>query len=196
MALIQKGIQEVSYKQKDGTVITKYRVRINKKELKLNKLVDSLEIANEIVNNSKTIIGKSALNEILFKENQENLEKYQRKLDLELFGLEALLEAFTQKHFIRKNNDLNELDRMSNRKYTRLVKTISNVEITNHSMFSGHSIISANVFGKQEGFLIKFGELDPLKMTSADIASYMEKRLETVGKATVKRELNYISSFF
>lgn len=196
MAVLQKGIQEVTYKQKDGTVITKYRVRINKKELKINRLVDSLDFANEIINNSKTIIGKSALNEFLTKETEELIEEYQRKQHLEMYGLEALLEAFTQKHFIRKHNDLNELDRMSNRKYTRLVKTISNVMITNHSMFSTHSVITANVFGNQKDFLIRFGELDPVKVTSADIASYIEKRLETVAKSTVKRELNYISSFF
>lgn len=194
MALIQKGIQEVSYKQKDGTVITKYRVRINKKELKLNKLVDSLDIANEIINNSKTIIGKNALNNFLTQEEQQAFDEYERSQYQLNDSLEALLEAFNEKHFIRKHNDLNELDKMSNRKYRKLIKNISALEITDNSMFLTSPVAVANAFADE--YTIKFGELNPLKMTSADIASYIEKRLETVAKATVKRELNYISSFF
>ncbi|WP_018985664.1 tyrosine-type recombinase/integrase [Methylophilus methylotrophus] len=194
MAHIQKGIQEVSYKQKDGTVITKYRVRINKKELKLNKLVDSLDIANEIINNSKTIIGKNALNNFLTQEEQQAFDEYERSQYQLNDSLEALLEAFNEKHFIRKHNDLNELDKMSNRKYRKLIKNISALEITDNSMFLTSPVAVANAFADE--YTIKFGELNPLKMTSADIASYIDKRLETVAKATVKRELNYISSFF
>lgn len=194
MASLQKGIQEVTYKQKDGTTVTKYRVRINKKELKLNKLVDSLDIANEIINNSKTIIGKNALNNFLTQEEQQAFDEYERSQYQLNDSLEALLEAFNEKHFIRKHNDLNELDKMSNRKYRKLIKNISALEITDNSMFLTSPVAVANAFADE--YTIKFGELNPLKMTSADIASYIEKRLETVAKATVKRELNYISSFF
>ncbi|HPH06104.1 MAG TPA: tyrosine-type recombinase/integrase [Methylotenera sp.] len=194
MSLIQKGIQEITYKQKDGTLITKYRVRINKKDIKLNKLVDTLDIANEIINNSKTIIGKNALNTFLTQEDNDLYNEYEDKSFKENNSLSALLEAFNEKHFIRTHKDLNELDRMSNRKYRLLVKNISKVKITNNILFENSPVSVANAFG--EDFLIEFGDLDPLKMTSSDIASYISKRLETVKKSTVKRELNYISSFF
>lgn len=194
MASLQRGIQEVTYKQKDGTIVTKYRVRINKKDLKLNKLVDSLDFANEIINNSKTVLGKNTLNEFLTNEYQEAFEEYERSQYKLHDSLEALLEAFNEKHFIRKHSELNELDRMSNRKYTMLVKNICKVEITDHSAFLTSPVSIANTFGKD--VLKKFGELNPLKMTTADISSYISKRLETVKKSTVKRELNYLSSFF
>lgn len=202
MAIIQKGIQEVSYKQKDGTQIIKYRVRINKKGLKLNKLVDSLDIANELINNSKTIIGKNALNNFLTQEEEEKLfNEYEEKNFKANDSLEALLTAFNEKHFIRTHKDLNELDRMSNRKYRLLVKNIAKVKITNNALFINTPISVANAFLSetnpfQDEYLINFGDLNPLKMTSSDIASYISKRLETVKKSTVKRELNYISSFF
>lgn len=194
MTVLQKGIQEVSYKQKDGTLITKYRVRVNKKELKINKLVDTLDIANELINNSKTVIGKNALNNFLTQEEQQAFDEYERSQYKLNDSLEALLEAFNEKHFIRKHNDLNELDKMSNRKYKRLVKSISAIEITDNSMFLTSPVSVANAFADE--FIVKFGDLNPLKMTSADIASYIETRLKTVAKATVKRELNYLSSFF
>ncbi|WP_020181508.1 site-specific integrase [Methylotenera sp. 1P/1] len=194
MAVLQKGIQEVSYKQKDGTTVIKYRVRINKKDIKLNKLVDSLETANELINNSKTIIGKNALNSFLTQEEEKLFKEYEHSQFLQNDSLEALLNAFNDKHFIRKHKDLNELDRMSNKKYVALVKNISKVKITDNSLFIDSPISVANAFADE--FTINFGDLNPLKMTSADIASYISKRLETVKKSTVKRELNYLSSFF
>jgi len=194
MAILQKGIQEISYKQKDGTTVIKYRVRINKKELKLNKLVDTLDIANELINNSKTIIGKNALNNFLTQEDEKLFNEYEDKQFKENDSLLALLEAFNEKHFIRTHKELTELDRMSNRKYRMQVKNISKVKITNNALFENSPISVANAFADE--FLIEFGDLNPLKMTSADIASYITKRLETVKKSTVKRDLNYLGSFF
>jgi len=194
MAILQKGIQEISYKQKDGTTVIKYRVRINKKEIKLNKLVDTLDIANELINNSKTIIGKNALNNFLTQEDEKLFNDYEDNNFKANDSLLALLEAFNEKHFIRTHKELNELDKMSNRKYRLLAKNIAKVKITDNSLFIDSPISVANAFADE--FLINFGDLNPLKMTSADIASYITKRLETVKKSTVKRELNYLSSFF
>ncbi len=50
-------------------------------------------------------------------------------------SLLALLEAFNEKHFIRTHKDLNELDKMSNRKYRLLAKNIAKVKITDNSLF-------------------------------------------------------------
>ncbi|EEP4058881.1 hypothetical protein HB456_003697, partial [Salmonella enterica subsp. enterica serovar Bareilly] len=52
---VEKGIRELTYLNKDGSSVVKYQVRIHTKELpNFNVLVESLDVAREIVANAKS----------------------------------------------------------------------------------------------------------------------------------------------
>lgn len=86
-----RGIQEIQWTRKDGTVGTAYRVRITRKDFKgqRSKVFDNFNEAKEYLTLSKTVRGKR----LIYSVEQTEEEKY--KLDNENRN------NFTFEHFTR-----------------------------------------------------------------------------------------------
>jgi integrase len=188
-AKLLRGANEVKYKNKDGTTVIKYRVRINRKGFELNKLVDSIELANEIINFSKTKAGQSQLKELMLgevKEAKVNIGQLHRTF-------KSCLETYNRHHYQKVGNDM--IDKKNNATYDNLVKTITETRIEDWREFENLPPIVQAQYSATTS--IQFGALDPFEMQSSDIVYYIKARsLAGIKASTIIRELSIISSFF
>jgi len=70
---LPRGIQELTRKNKDGTPVTKYRVQINRKNFKQDRLFESLDEAVEFLNAAKSATGQKQIH--LLEEQQKAEQK-------------------------------------------------------------------------------------------------------------------------
>ena len=186
MQTLPRGIQLLAWKNKNGDIQNKYRVRIVKKQLKFNAVFENLDTAIEALNNSKTELGRTSLNEFLHSEKKHLFS------DVISQNLEAHLMSYYIEHY--KKNDNNLIDKKNNSIYLNIVTTLSNAKIQDQTEFENYPpLLRAQMKYPQTK---RFGELDPFKIQARDITSYINARLESVGKSTVIKELSVLSSFF
>ena len=184
-----RGANPIKYKNGDGSTVIKYRVRINRKDFKLDKLVDSIELANEIINHSKTKLGQAQLKEILLGEPQE------RKINWGQIhrDMRGCLGIYNHHHYQMTGDNM--IDKRNNQTYDNLVKTIVGTKIEDWREFEKLPPVVQKQYSAISS--IEFGELDPFDIQTSDINAYIKARLENGVKAsTVIRELSVISSFF
>ncbi|QNP48348.1 site-specific integrase [Diaphorobacter aerolatus] len=204
MATIPRGIQEVEWTRKDGTKGVRYRLRINRQGLKYDALFDELETAIEALNNSKTELGRTALKDFLHAEMRKTNAFYQDSAT----DLGNCLALFYKEHF--EKPETNPMDKKANTIYQSLAKTISTTLIQDNASFENvPPLIRAKMNYPDT---IPLGNMDPFKIEARDINSYIKARLATkrftnpkkgeprelgyISKATVTKELSFLSSFF
>lgn len=167
-----KGIQEVKWKNQDGTLRTRYRVRISRKDFKADKLFDSLLEAKEFLYESKHAKGITRLEKAIeFEET-----------DFSNIGL--LMEKYLKKYFPGD-------DHSSTAQAYRLNKLLK-IKVNDPTF--------ANAFGSVGSMVdlprVSFGSL-PLKGVSLQTANELiEARLNAVSKATVRRDLSALQAFW
>lgn len=185
---LQKGITEVKYKNKDNSITTKYRVRINKKEFRINKLLDTLELANELINTSKTNIGRNNISKFLLQEEEKKIINYNDYNN----SLRNLISIYNRQHYQKVEN--NYVDLKNNKSYDSHIKTIINTRIQDWRAWQGLSVLEQEIY--KDMSTIIFGDLNVFEITQTDVNFYIIQRLKTYSKSTVKRELNILASFF
>ena len=80
---LPKGLSEVKYQTKIGEVV-KYRLRIKTKEFSFNKVFETLELAEEALNLSKTIAGRKILENAILGIQERDIEEEGRQKFAEL----------------------------------------------------------------------------------------------------------------
>ncbi|WP_374409504.1 site-specific integrase [Hydrogenophaga sp.] len=164
---LPRGVSLVSWVNQDGQQATRYRVRANRKNLKINKLVDSFEDVKAILNISDDIEEK--------KPSPEMMEKIN---NLIFSNLESELKKFVNKKY---NKEDEKQKRQLQAELSR-IKTISNTKILTF---------------QDDGKALKFGELDHYKLKRLHFIAYCEARdKKTVAQETIKREISLLRSYF
>ncbi|WP_374553284.1 site-specific integrase [Aquitalea pelogenes] len=156
---IEKGIRAITYKNQDGSQVVKFQVRINTKELpNFNALFDDLEVAREIVANSRSAAGRQLIKDLKlgYNEKQDKTkdkkelikdsfnkisnqvfgysdEEYDKKISevVEEYANSETLSEFMKYWFethIKKNTD-NQVDLKNNSTYETSIKVICRTEI-------------------------------------------------------------------
>ena len=85
-----RGIQEIQWTRKDGTVGTAYRVRITRKDFKgqRSKVFDNFNEAKEYLTLSKTVRGKR----LIYSVEQTEEEKFKKTIILKIILLQQQLK--------------------------------------------------------------------------------------------------------
>lgn len=196
MAKLEKGLSEVIYTTKAGTV-KKYRVRITTQEFKFNKLFDTLELAQEALALSKTIAGRNILT------NAINGIEEKKAFYAEILSSEALkvhLPIYFEQHL--KKPELEEKDVFSNETYGYKLKALLETKIddlqVNDKLMGGmieslSPIMRASFKPRKK----PLGDFSVFQITQREILFYINARLELGRKkSTIKRELALLSGFF
>ncbi|MBY4720419.1 MULTISPECIES: site-specific integrase [Ralstonia] len=200
---LPKGLSEVKYQTKIGEVV-KYRLRIKTKEFSFNKVFETLELAEEALNLSKTIAGRKILENAILGIQERDIEEEGRQKFAELLTSETLRVHLPNHYELHlKKPEIEDKDKKNNKVYKYMISAICNTEIPNYVVEDKQNplekmlknlnpIMSKTVQQK----LKKLGDFSIFEITEREILLYINKRLETVKKSTVKRELAFLSGFF
>lgn len=196
-ASLPRGIQLLSWKNKDKSKSVKYRVRIKRKDFSADNLFDTLEEAKEYLNNSKT---KDGLKAIEFEKSERQAEIYGKviteflnRVDLKYFA----------KLYIENYVDTIVID---NPMKSKGVSTIKSALKT----FLNTELNYENQAENKEGKMFWWREEKALgdwkvhEITHIVLDAYIRKRLNTdrlstgtkISKGTVIAELSIVKKFF
>ena len=187
IAQVPRGIQVVKRINADGTPSTRFRVRINRKDMKKDEYFDSLEEAIEVLKLSRTKRGK----EIIYSITNEE-QKRRNYLKKEHKTLGDFIDLYIQDYVDTKPKDTElQIKAIGNIKsfYRTIRKTkvpLRNTTLGNipELLYSDENLFSI------DGLLIN-------RITGLTINDYIKSRLATgVKKSSVSRELSYISNVF
>ena len=189
-----RGIQEIQWTRKDGTVGTAYRVRITRKDFKgqRSKVFDNFNEAKEYLTLSKTVRGKR----LIYSVEQTEEEKY--KLDNENRN-NFTFEHFTRlyiRDYIETKPSTTELQRRSKANIISFFNTILRTSILDRT--STYQEKEELGIGDPENPIYKFfGTYDIRKINPIDINNYIRTRKRMSMKPiSIQREITQISNVF
>nr|WP_294866801.1 site-specific integrase [uncultured Pseudogulbenkiania sp.] len=198
MSQLPKGITPVKYNTRHGEVI-KYRVRIKTKEFTFNKVFETLDLAEEALKLSQTIAGRNLLTNAI-----QGIDALQERREVAKLLSGEYLKLHLPEHYELhlKKSEIEEKDKKNNKTYLYMISVICNTEIPNYVIDKEDAIdsilktlnpIMKNMYEARKK---KFGDFSIFDITEREILLYINKRLETVAKSTIKRELSFLSGFF
>jgi integrase len=183
MPTLPRGIQEISWTNKDGSITKKYKVRISRKGMpKQNKNFDDLEEAKEFLALSKVKKGQEIIYKITEEERQANSNKKLRSL-ITMYNFGDFVNLYIENNLSPTDEQLKdetELQKRNRRNKLSFYNTICNTLVYEHS--------------KREYILMR--DFPILSITNLEINSYIKERLKTVKPISVTREITYISNVF
>ncbi|CAJ0723759.1 site-specific integrase [Ralstonia pickettii] len=200
---LPKGLSEVKYQTKLGEVI-KYRLRIKTKDFAFNKVFETFELAEQALNLSKTIAGRKILENAILGIQERDIEEERRQKLVSLLTEETLRVHLPNHYELHlKKPEIEDKDKKNNKVYLYMIKAICDTEIPNYVIEDNQNplekmlknlnpIMNKTIQQKQK----KLGDFSIFDITEREILLYINKRLETVKKSTVKRELAFLSGFF
>ncbi|MDO9359363.1 MAG: site-specific integrase [Polaromonas sp.] len=196
IAPLPRGIQLVSWKNKDKSVSLRYRVRISRKDgltgtvFKQDELFDELSQAKEFLALSKSRKGRNVINQLTDEEANAAIKI---KEYLASPGLSFYIDSYERKLIDSKNGEEeDELKRRNLANMKSFFKTIKNTEIS----IDAHSGMMAFDLHPHQT-RAKFGELKLEAITYIEINHYIEERLKAGRKkSSVSREVSIISKIF
>lgn len=194
---LPRGIQELTRKNKDGTPVTKYRVQISRKNLKQDRLFESLDEAIEFLNACKSITGQ---NQILLLEEQKKKEQQIIQDYITNPSLAEYIKAYIQKYVDPRFKDCDSRTaegkiKLRNKSsiigfYNSIKKTIINERAD--EQFPISKIFYVNYEGKKP-----FGDFKPLQVTEIEINEYITARRNVgIKPISIQREITAISNLF
>jgi len=178
------GLYPVTYETKNGPV-KKFRVKITRKHLKIDKLFDTYEDAKEVILASKTARGKEALLEAVAT------DKARRELSANSKNtLGWHLRDYYERYLKRLGDD--QKSKFNNETNEAIIRSICRTEIS----------ISNGEVPMGDGTTINLGvdfkridSLSLLDLSPAVIEAYFNKRLDEGLKAsTIRRHMNLLSA--
>ena len=190
MPTLPRGIRAVTWKNKDKKTQTRYRVRVNTKEFKADKLFDDLQEAIEFLNLSKSKRGK----EVIFNITEKEIEERNQMMELLsspplFFYIEKYIDKYVktreQETYLQKRNVQNILS---------FYKTIQSTKIEyRHSIkVKGGSVLSSMTYPMKP-----FGQFKVSEVSAFEINAYIQARLaQGKKKISVSREITFISRLF
>jgi len=194
---LPRGIQELKRTNKDGSVVVRYRVQINKKDFKADRLFDDKQEAIEYLLVSKSYTGKAKI-KLLEQQKKEEMKIYENYVNNPPFSvyIENYLTRYVNDKYENCDPDTREGKiKLRNWKSTKsFFNTIENTLIPERSNeeFPISGLFFKGDFGKK-----KFGDFKPLQITDTEINEYIIARLKQgIKPVSVQRELSQISNVF
>lgn len=194
---LPRGIQELTRKNKDGTPVTKYRVQISRKNLKQDRLFESLDEAIEFLNACKSITGQ---NQILLLEEQKKKEQQIIQDFITNPNLNEYIKAYIQDYVDPRYKDCDSKTaegkiKLRNKAsvigfYSTIKKTIINERAD--EQFPISKIFYVNYEGKKA-----FGLFKPKQITEIEINECIKARRNVgIKPISIQREITAISNLF
>ena len=194
---LPRGIQEISRKNKDGTPLKKYRVQINRKNFKQDRLFESLDEAVEFLNASKSATGKKQIH--LLEEQQ----KVEQKLIQDFItnpNISAYIKAYIETYVDPRFADCDPKTaegkiKLRNKAsiigfYSTIKKTVINERADEEFPIS--KLFFKNYEGKKP-----FGDFKPKQITEIEINEYIKARRKVgIKPISIQREITAISNLF
>ena len=212
---LPRGIQETTRSNKDGSPVTAYRVQMNRKGIKLDKLFGSINEALAYLNDERKKLG---LKSLVIEEDQEKAKAYKQKLMLELSetgkGKEFIKNFLTNPTFDRYvqryiddylnikyrnliNKKLSEMTAEEKHKYKNYTNKLSKLKRIVKFKVQDNSLgvleMSFNhQFNREQ---IKFGDIPLREITPSTINSYVKTRIQdNLRGSSIRVEIVLINS--
>lgn len=200
MAKIEKNIRIVKWQNGDGTSRLRYRVRISRKDLKIDQHYDTLEEANEVVRRAKSEQGRA---QIAAEAQQKSAMELALKEYMSEPPLSWYLDKWAITHYpIRKEEEekwkaLPEAQRHKISVALSRIEVIKKVEIEIPEADKKDApVIFQALIKKKFSTSKQFGFFKPTEITSKIALEYVRERKKTVAAATAKRDVSALRSFF
>lgn len=185
---LPRGIQLVTWKNADKSKQVRYRVRIQRKDLKEDRLFDSLDEAKEFLALSKSVHGKEKIFTLTEqqKAEQEIIANYLNSPPIEHY-FDLFLETYH-----RKNSNDTELERRRKTNTKAFFNILRRTEVEKHDpSFKG---IIAQIMPRDRTPL---GKLKVQDITPFEVNSYIKERLKAgIKPLSIHRELTHLSVLF
>jgi len=187
---LEKGVYEVKYKNKgDRAHTVKYRVFVNRKDLKVDKLFDDPEEANQ----HALFVRSKKYAEQLEEEKEEMRQQLQeaRHLLQNPVLVQLLKESLTSRtHLSSYATDKVRLESTIPNTIINLPKGMS----AEHVRYIKNNPILKDTYVKNDTDDRKFGQIQIHEITPAVVELYIEARREkNIARATIKKELGLIA---
>jgi integrase len=196
---LPKGIQALERPNKQGVITTKYRVQLNRRGFKLDKVFDDLNDALEVINASKSITGKRAIKlEQRIKDEENKLIKdFFLNSDFKVY-CEEYIKHYQKPRFkeydkttakgIFKLRNLENIEYLCNSICERLIKP----DATELETYGLDPIIFESTLADK-----KLGWFKPIEITGNVLNTYIRKRLnDGIKPRTIDNELQFIRNVF
>jgi len=208
----EKGVTEVRYYVSDGEVeVVKYRVRIKRKDIVINELVDSLEDANEIARHAKSKKGKSELVKAVQTEQEKDALDDLFNYDPTKWKIRYYLARYYEENLKRQtddkkalfNNSVNKAAinaiceteiadvasiHESGRQFLQKIRNSKNADFINEQTKTVEK--GSRVFLVETGRRVKFGDVDITDINTQVIKSFVDARKAGVRDPRVLNEKN------
>jgi len=200
--LISKGVQLIKHKNKSTKeTILKYRVQINRKDFKLDKLFDTLEEAQECVNLAKSDSGRNSL--LVRSEKRTELDNIFKTQSLDHWFakyIELYIPEVKQTGvMLERELILKQRNRVAKLSF---IKNILNCEVPDRLALDKfkkegvdeekYSILKDYIkFGNK-----RIGDFKPQELTYLEINDYIRERLKKIQKVSVLSEISMISNLY
>lgn len=192
-----RGIQEIKRTNKDGSTITRYRVQINRKDFKQDKLFDDEKEAIEFFNACKSMTGKNKI-KLLEEQKKTELKIIQDFIKNPTFAffIDKYIEDYVKPKY--KNYDPETAFgkfkltnfRTTKTYYNMIKKTL--IDERTEEEFE----ISPSIFEFMQGKK-PLGDFKPQKITDIEINNYIKQRLrQGLKPISIQREITFISVVF
>lgn len=214
---ISKGIREITYTKKDGSKVIKFQVRSSTKENpNFTMLVESLEVAKELVANNQSSAGRELLKSLKIKANQPKKFKSREERSKAVLSildriddeqvlhevlhdesLKTMLTSWYEMHIKKQGN--NPVDLKNNKTYESLVNVICSTKIVDwHKQNRVIESLPLNLRSMvSDPKRIEIGKISIFELTSRSWLDYVNTRLaEGKAKGTIVREIGAISSMY
>lgn len=194
MAKIEKNIRIVKWRNEDGTLGLRYRVRISRKDLNHDHHYETLEEANEVVRLAKSAQGRSKI-------AAEQQQKSELELALREYAKEPSLDWFLGEwanlHYPLLPETASEALRHKtsvSRSRIEVAKRVE-IEIPIQEMRDAPALFQGLIkqkFSKST----RFGLFKPTEITPKIAVDFVRARKKAVSAATAKRDVSMLRSFF
>jgi integrase len=196
---LPRGIQVIERANKQGAITTKYRVQLNRRGFKLDKLFDDLNEAIEVVNASKSITGKRAikLEQRIKIEEDRIINDFFLNNNFKHYCIECI-NSYQKPRFAEYDKDsakgkfkirnLENISYLSNSICVRRIKP----DPTELDTYGLDIKVFENLIENK-----KFGDFKPIEITNNVLNKYIRKRLaDGVKPRTIDNELQFIRNVF
>lgn len=193
------GLYEVRQTKKDGTVVLSYRVRIVRKNFKIDKVFpeSDLQQAIELINASKSVTGKNQI-KLLEEKNklyEQAISDYMSDPPLSLY-IDRYIEKYINPKYANIDLKTDE-GKFKFRNYKSTKSFFNQIKATEIKKAGGKEwelskLIYQHIDGKK-----KFGDFKPSEITEFEINEFITELLKNGLKPiSVQRYLTHISNVF
>lgn len=163
-----------------------YRVKINRKDFKVDKYFTDSEEAKQFLALSKATKGKELIYSIESKQ--------ERQLDNNNYSLGYFIDLYID-DYINAKPFTTELQRRNKNNKLSFYKTIKNTSILDRYT-SNDELESLGIDTLTDRAYRKFGAFDIRTIKAIDVNNYIKSRLNFVKPISISREISYLSNIF